>query len=650
MGNTHTEDFQNSKKLSLFKAVFLAIASLMGSGIYVLIGITAEIAGPSVIVALLFDLIVAIFVAGCYAECASVSPVNGGGFVYAVEAYGNKALIIGWVMWLSNIAYASLLCITVGIFIADLFGITSISFIVLIGLAVLLLFTVVNIFGSEGLSTVQKPLTIALIGSLLVGAIYLLLKPPQGDFLPLFPNGFLPMFIASSLLFDIFIGFEDVASISEEVKNPKKNIPKALFLSLIIAGIIDMFVVISLFISTRLILIGNSQVPLLDAVRSNSIIYLIVYLGSIFSLLGAMGVAIMAASRNVNALSKYDFLDRKWGKINKKHESPVNAIWLSFLVAVIIVITGKVDLIASISNITYLVTVIFVGLAVIKFRRTKKYENDTFKIPFYPLSVYLCIGFSLFLIILFQLSSILVSLAWLLIGVIIYLFFNSKKRIFGTLFLIATFFIAIQNIFYGIIVIVIGILFYLFTIADKHSVIITLAGVKFVAVIILGVFIYLITNFSTLSSAVTGFTFFFKNILLGILISILIFSLITIVLDVIPLHELVHFFVKNTDSGKFAIQIGKSQIISLEKSQIKGIYLFNKIIGILQLILCGFISFIVIIIYSKLILIESICFASVTLNAESSQFLFISTNILFGISLLFSGFSWLHFNKVNKEI
>ncbi len=650
MSEEQTKEFQFSKKLSLFSAVLLALGSLMSAGIYILISLTASIAGPSIILAILFDLIVSFCIAGCYAECASVSPINGGGFVYAVEAYGKKALFIGWITWLSNIAYASLLSITIGFFIAELFNINANFFVIAVAILALLIFTIINAFGAKGLSTIQKPLTIALIGSLIVGGFYLFLKPPQGKFLPLFPRGFLSMFTASALLFDIFIGFEDIASISEEIKNPKKNVPKALFISLIISGIIYEFVIIALFYSTKLKIISTSQVALLVAVKDNPLIYIIVYLGAIFALLCAMGVGLMASSRNLYALSRYDFLDRRWSEISEKHESPVKALWLSSIIAIVIVLTGSLELITSISNVSYMVSVIFVGLAVIKFRKIKKYEKDTFKAPLYPLSAYLCIGLPFLLIFFFDLDSVLVSLAWFLIGVIIYLFFSSKKRIFGTFFLIALFFIAIANIFFGILILIVGILFYLFTIADRYSVIITLAGVKFVAVIILGILVYFIANFSVLSSEISGFIFIFKYILLRIMIWIMIISLGVIVLDVIPLREFVHFFVKKADSAKIAIQIGRSQIIELERGQTNKIYLFNKIIGIVQLIFSGFLFIIVLIIFSGLITIEGINIASFTINDVASQFLFFSTTLLFGICLLFSGLAWLYFNRGTKEL
>ncbi len=652
MISQESKEFTYTKKIPLGTTILLCMGSVFGAGIYVLIGITSKIAGPSIIIAVLIDLIVALCIAGCYSECASVHPVTGGGFVFVREAYGNdKALFIGWITWLSNMAYAALLMFSVGLFVTEFLNIDSVIVVIIVSIVSCLIFTYINILGSKGLGSIQNPLTIALIGTLIVGAIYLFLQPPQGDFVPFFPRGgYISMFTATALMFDLFIGFEDIAAISGEIKNPKRNVPRALFITLFVSGIIYEIVIISIFFSMKVQNINNSAIPFLDAVKGNAMIYWIVYIGAIFSLLTSLGVALMAASRNLYALSKYDFLDRTWSDISKKHESPAKAIWLSSIIAIIILLTGKVESITSISNVSYMVTVSFVGMAVIKFRKTKTYDKDTFKIPLYPYSAILCIVLPLLLLFFFELNSLLIALVWFLIGLIVYLFFSSKKRIFGTIFLIATFFIAITNIFYGILILIVGILFYLFTIADRYSVIITLAGVKLVAVIILGILVYFIANFSVLSSDISGFTFIFKEILLRIMIWIMVFSLGVIALDVIPLREFVHFFVKKADSGKIAIQIGRAQIIELDKSQINKIYLFNKIIGILQLIFSGFLFIIVSIIFSGLISIETINIAGLSLSEVSSQFLFFSTTLLLSICLLFSGLAWLYFNRGTKEL
>jgi len=199
-------------------------------------------------------------------------------------------------------------------------------------------------------------------------------------------------------------------------------------------------------------------------------------------------------------------------------------------------------------------------------------------------------------------------------------------------------------------VLIVGILIYLFRIADRHSVIITLAGIKFFAVIILGLFIFIIANFSVLYSEILGFEFFFRNIILRVLIYISIFTLITIIFDVVPIREIVYYFVKKIIREKVAIKIGKGQIIELEKQESKKIYIINQIIGIIQFISAIIIILIVIAITGDLISIKYIMIGGLRFSQEASEFMFVSLLILCGICLSFSAISWLYFNRETRNL
>jgi len=645
MNNEVSKEFEFTKRLSLPATIILCIGSLLGAGIYVLIGITTRIAGPSIFIAIIFDFIVALCIAACYAECVSLYPKNGGSLVYVKEAFGNKGLFIGWIVWLSNMAYASLLAFSVGLFIINLFNLSSYFFVFIFGTIAILIFAIFNILGSKRLSSIQNPLTVALIGTLIIGVIYLLLTPPQGNFFPLFPSGYISMFVASAFLFDIFIGFEDICSIPEEIKNPKKNIPKALFLSLIISVIVYELVIFALLFTISLEDITNSDIAILDAVKSNKIIYFILFLGAVFALLTSLGVALMAASRNVYALSKYDFLDRRWSIINKRFESPTKAIWLSAIIAIIILLTGRVESITSISNISYLVAVAFIGLAVIQFRRTREYDENTYKMPFYPFTALICIILPLFLIFFLELEIIFLSLAWFLIGVIIYFFFSSKRRIFGTVFLISAFFLAIYSVFLGILIVIIGIIFYLFQIADRHSVILTLAGIKFFCVLLVAFFIWAIITSSVITIAISDFKLIFQTIVLIILIFICTFTIGIIILDIIPLREFVYFFIKKAHKEKVAINLGFGKIIDLDKKHLKTLQRVNLFISSLQIGASIFIIFIIYLFVIEFVSILKITFGKIILNQMMAEYLFLSSLIMFSLALLVSGILMIHLNK-----
>jgi len=424
-------EFFFSRKISLLDTIMIGIGSTLGSTVFILISAAAnESSGGIVLLAFFFNFLIALLIGGTYAECASRFPVNGGGFSFVKEAYGNKALYLGWLIWLGNTAYGSLCAMAIGLYLHYI-----IPFIdpLVFALIFLTLFTLINCTGSKGLANIQKPITISLLLALFIAAIFLLLLPPSGGFTPFIgENGIISLFPVTALLFLAFVGFEGIATISEEIENPRKIIPKALFITIILTAAIYLFVVFAIFSSTSLEEIRKGEGAILRAVESNLIVYYLVFGCAIFALVSSLSVALMAASRNVYALSRDDFLDRKWSELHPKFQSPTKALMLTYILAAIILISdrflfgGNIEFIADIANISYMIVVACVGLSVIKFRsqekNMEKYDREIFKIPFYPWSVYLCIGLPFILIIFLKPITIVIAILWFLMGFVIYQF------------------------------------------------------------------------------------------------------------------------------------------------------------------------------------------------------------------------------------
>lgn len=486
-------------KLSLKNAILLTLASMTGAGIYTLLSFVISRTWGGIYIAFGITVVVGFLIAGCYSECVSLFPKSGGGFVYVVEAFGDSGLIVGWMIWLSNMAYAALLSISVGLFIGDLFNIDSFYFISGISILSIVAFTYLNAKGAEAVTKVQNVLVIALIITLIIAVFYIFLKPKAGDvsiehIIP--ATGFSSILLGAGTLLDIFIGFEDIAAVSEEIIEPKKNIPKAMFISITVMVFIYGFVITAILYGLPLEAIQNSEIPLLDAVQSNNTIYLIVYLGAIFALLTSVGVSVMTSSRNLYALAKMDFIDRKWAKIEKEKNVPKKALGLTLVIILIISLTGRVEDIAAISVVSYTITVSFIALSIIKFRKNKEYGEESFKIPYFPYSIYLLLILNFVLLAFIGFDSLLLSVVWFFTGLIIYHFFSSKNRIFGTIFIVATFFISIYYILAGIVILIVALLGYILKISPFKSIVHTMIGIKVLTIILIS-YLFLFTDFPT---------------------------------------------------------------------------------------------------------------------------------------------------------
>lgn len=633
-------------KIGLFPLIVLGLSSLTGAGIYSLLGPAAEIAGQSMIMSLFIGIILAFFIAGLYSELIAVNPESGGSFVFVEKAFGRKALYMGWTTWLANMSYAALVSHTAAFFITNLFGIpTGYSILIAIGFTILM--AGANILGSKFLSQVQIPLTFALIFSLIVGSIYLFLNPNPSfswNINSFMPITIIPTFIAAAMLFNIFIGFEDVCAISEETKEPVKNIPKAYLIMLIIAAIMYSMVIFSLLISTSMKDITGAEIPFLEAVESNQIIFSIVFFGSIFSLIATAGVALMTSSRNVLALSRKDFIDRRYSEIDPKTRTPIKAILLSTIVTILILLSGQIEFYASISALTYMIDKIAMGIAVFKFRKTFDYPEKSFKIPGHPVSTIIAIGTTFLLIVSLGVDTLLVSIFWLLIGLILYLFFSSKRRVYGTIFLVSAFLFTLSNIMVGLIILVIGFIYYLITIADRNSIKLTLAGMKVFFTIAIGVLIWLVKNFGVIGAFDSNFVPLFDKILLNILVVVCIISLGTVIFDIIPLREWVYYFIRKRDKENVAIMVGGGQIIELDQKKLRIIHIINDIQALLQII-----SFVFVGILASLIAFK-VFYIQIIISEMASEFIFTIILIIFCLTLLASGAFSIYVNHESKQI
>jgi len=641
---------EDGRKLGFFALIVLGIASLTGAGIYSLIGPTVGIAGPAVMISLTIGLIFALLISFVYSELVSVYPKSGGGFIFIEKAYGEKGLYLGWLIWLANMSYGALVCQTAANFILDLFQINRI-FSVPLSILFLLLMAAINTFGSRALSQIQLPLTFALVISLIIGAVYLFMRPDTStrwDLDYFMPDSIFPVFVAAAILFNIFIGFEDVASIAEEVEKPEKNIPRAFMVMLIAAGFIYSLVILSILSSRSLSEISQSEVAFLDAVAENQLIYFIVFLGAIFALLATAGISLMASSRNVYALARKDFMDRRYGTINEETNSPVKAVWLSALISVLILSSGDIEFFASVSVVSYMIKMVVMCFTIFKFRKTEEYTEDTFKIPFHPYSTITVIIISILFIASIETSSLIVAIFWLFLGLILYLFFSGKKRVYGTIFLVTAFFFAISSILVGVIIISIGFIYYLLSISDRSSIKLTLAGIKCIFIILTIIFIWLITNTGQGGANKISIALFFDGFLLNLLIFICIIASITVVLEIVPIKEWIYFLYKKSAKKEVAIKIGDGQIIDLSQSHQKLLYYSNDILGYLQIISSVFILLIVSLIMSETIIIEEIALGNIIFSQEASTYLFTVILIIFGILVGLSGALTIYFNRESK--
>ena len=244
------------RTLSLMDIIMVGIAGMIGGAIFVLTGPAIGLAGSAVILAFIINAIITLFTAMAYAELGSAMPEAGGGYLWIREGLPRpNAFISGWMAWFVHIIAGSLYAVGFGAFLYQLLGpnvagILSdqplfgvIPFDKLIAIVSIAAFTYINIKGASETGKTGTIVTIVQLGTILgiiiAGFWAMHNNPnPMANFEEFMPTGIAGLVAAMGLTFIAFESYEIIVHTGEEVKNPKRNIPRAIFISLAIVVIL----------------------------------------------------------------------------------------------------------------------------------------------------------------------------------------------------------------------------------------------------------------------------------------------------------------------------------------------------------------------------------------------------------------------------
>ncbi|MDK2892034.1 amino acid permease [Methanohalophilus sp.] len=444
-----------SRDLTLFDITMIGIAGMIGAGIFALTGIATGIAGPAVLLAFLLNGIVATFTGLAYAELGSAIPEAGGSFLWVKEGLGNHlGFLAGWVDWAAHTIACALYAVTFGAFFSEMivhflgYDVVPQSFLLKVSaLLIVTLMAFINYLGAKESGRLGGFITLLKVTILVIFAgfgIYKTITTPGWSiaFLsnPSFlPNGFTGLLVAMGLTFIAFEGYEIIVQSGEEVKNPEKNIPKAVMISLWTA------VVIYILVAFALIGAIDSDVPswvFLGELGEFSMIRVadtIMVFGSVLILAGgfvstisAMNATVYSSSRVVFALGRMGFLPAALSKINEKHCTPHYAILFSYFIIASMTVF-PIETVASVANVMFLILFIMVNAVLVVLRLRRPDLKRAFKMPLAPyLPVFAIItqaSIGYFLIRQLEQTGFIlgITILWMLLGSFIFLIYSEKS-------------------------------------------------------------------------------------------------------------------------------------------------------------------------------------------------------------------------------
>jgi len=582
-----------SRTISLSSGILYGIGCGIGGSIFILLGSAIGQAQSGVLIGLILGGILIFFTALNYSELSTSLPVSGGAYNFSKEALGGfLAFIIGFFLWIANIGTFSFSAQAFFVVINAFFPSPLMQNFSILIAVLSILFTTIVVYRSQKLALrALINLTIVLLIILGIFITFGFIIAPYTNssnfditFLISDTNFFLVILMFSSL-FIFFTGItSNLAYLNADLKNPSKNIPKT--------NIYAIGITLMIYLSITIVSMINfgdnpDDSPILLALIFNDILgfpgYLLMGIAATISTFIAMNAALGSAVSVLHALARDHYVSQKLLKTNKKSNISTLALIITSGVAILFTILAiiytNVGFTADITTFIYLFGLAFVNFAAVNLRYKRKELDRPFKAPFFP-----------------------------------YL-----PLIVGSTCLVLAFVLSINAILLGLIILVIGITYYLLIIADRHSIIFTIAGMKFFAFILVGIFIWIINNLSTIISPAQGFVSIFSFVLLRALIFICIFSIGTIFFDIFPLKEVVFFFIKRINKKEVAIDVGVGRIIELKKVKSRLIYYVNLVICLIQIASALFIFSLVVLFISNIISIESISFGSTIIPQKTGK-------------------------------
>lgn len=360
-------------------AVFMGLGSIVGTGIFVSIGIAAGVTGPSVVLAAAIGAVVATFNGLSSAQLAASHPVSGGtyeyGYRYLSPALGFTA---GWMFLCAKAASAATAALGLAGYVLTSLGVHADLARVGLGLAVVLVLTLVVASGLQRSSRTNAAivsLTLAVLGVFVVAGARTAIANAPLHFTPFLPtdgDGLVALLHGTALMFVAYTGYGRVATLGEEIRDPARSIPRAIVATLVATMV--------LYVSVVAVAVGaagaaglaeatrSAAAPLEVVARTFSVpgIDWLVALGAITAMAGVLLNLLLGLSRVMLAMGRRRDLPQWLAHVDERTSSPRRAVIVTGVIIAGLVVIGSVETTWSFSAFTVLVYYALTNLSALR--------------------------------------------------------------------------------------------------------------------------------------------------------------------------------------------------------------------------------------------------------------------------------------------
>ncbi|MFQ6133957.1 MAG: amino acid permease [Armatimonadota bacterium] len=448
-----------ARDLTLFDAIMIGVGAMIGAGIFMLTGMACGQAGPAAVLAFALNGFVTLLTAFSYAELASVMPEAGGGYAFVRRALSPPlGFLSGWMLWFAYTVACVLYARGFGSYLVELIQ-TSAPGVYgalvdpigryaaerVLALLVASGFIALNVAGAAVTGRTEDAITLIKIVLLLIFAAFGLRAIGGGggqaaaNFTPFMPNGPFGIILAMGLTFIAFEGYDLIATVSEEVQEPQRNIPRAIFWSLGVTVAIYLLVVFVCLGAVRAVdqpvwsFLGEYEERAIVKAAENFMPRyggLLIVAGGLFSTMSALNATVLASSRVAFSMGRDRMLPEVLGAIHWLRRTPYIAILITGVIILAMAAVVPLATLGSGSSLLFLLSFALTNAAAIVIRYREPDLRRAYRIPFFPvtpvLGIATCLGLGVFQF-WFDRPAWYIALAW--IGLGLATFFLAMRKV-----------------------------------------------------------------------------------------------------------------------------------------------------------------------------------------------------------------------------
>ncbi|MDD7936278.1 APC family permease [Actinomycetospora straminea] len=438
------------RSIGLGQLAAIGIGATVGTGIFFVLSAATPEAGPAVVLSFVIAAITAGLTALCYAELASAVPVSGSSYSYAYATLGeaaamavaaclileylvsSAAVAVGWSEYVNALFRA-----TIGVRVPDALsgapgagGVFNLPAVVLVILCTLLL-----VRGVSESAVVNTIMVVIKLGVLLLFVAIAFTAFDVDNFAEFAPLGLGGIGAAAGTVFFSFIGLDAVSTAGEEVRDPRRNLPRALMLALVVVTVVYLLVAVSALGAQPWGEFEGQEAGLaaiMGEVTGAAWPGIVIAAGAVISIFSVTLVTMYAQTRILFSMSRDGMLPPLLSRVNPRTLTPVPTTVLVGVGVALLAGLVPLDVLADLVSVGTLVAFCVVSIGVIVLRRTAPDLPRGFRVPGYPVTPILSIAACVYLIVGLQWITLVVFVLWLGVALAFWAFYGARHSRLAT--------------------------------------------------------------------------------------------------------------------------------------------------------------------------------------------------------------------------